>query len=457
MKTTFTQKEYKEQKKNNTRLYAQNVNSYRSNKRGNKNIWLLKRYPREIVYALNFDIENVKTLNKIITNFSKGRHILDLSSLDIVNLQKHPNSRKKALINICTLTVASELGISEMDTRKICELSDYVFAQIKEGLKIKIKDLGLNIYLTPDRIINSGNVLKNHNGQAEYGGVTIRDYITYYIKQDKSPELTEEDKQLVSQGISEFKDKLSSEGYNTLKSVPFSVVRMETHLKIDEEGNIASPDIEAKDNIRKIIKPELYNKYPFNKMSAKEATYTELKLFKLIKPVIKQQIKEVLTPVIPMLPNDQITMDIQQAIQLDNISTISKKGRIQDILEFMEKNVKTIASLEQNKETWNRRLTEDEIHSIFQIEYASMPSSDLSDGMAWITDLGLAMKCIYATYPMIKTLIRYKFCPFIEEMPITRYTNDYVLLDKMLQEAVKTEDPQEWFASHYTEYINLAG
>lgn len=453
MESTFTKQEFNQQEKENKRQFSSNRkyikkrNNYNNrNKQGYRNRWMFDRYPQEIVYAFNYNLENIKKFNKIITNFSKGRHILDLSALDIIGLDKQPATRRKALINICTLNVAAELGIMEMNTRDLCNLSTYVYTQIQEGLKLKIKDLELNIYLTPDRIINSGKVLKNHNGQKEYGGITIRDYITYYIKQEEKNELSQEEKNNINVGIEEFLTKLQDTGYATLKSVPFSIMRIENHIKIDENGIIISPDIEAKDNLRKIIKPEIYNKYGFSKLSATEATKYEIKLFKNIKSVVKEEIKRQLSPLVVMLPKERISEDIKQSIKLDNISMISKKGRIQDIVEYMHKNVETIANLENDKTQWNRRLNEEEIQSIFQIEYAAMPSSiNMND--TWITDLSLALRCIYATYPMIKVLINHKFVPLIDDIPITRYTDDYITVDALIIEALKSDNPQEYFES----------
>lgn len=449
---TFTKKEAYAQEKNDRRQFSNNRKGFKRKKVNNyhnKEKWMKNYYPKELVYSFNFNLENIKRVNKIITNFSKGRHILDLSALDILSLQKHPRSRKNALYNILTSTVYEETDIDKMAYKYIVMLSDYVYEQIRIGIEAKIKELGLDFYLTPDRIINSGNVLKNHNGQAEYGGATIRDYITYYAKQEKAPELTDSENLLISEGIDAFQKILNANGYNTLKSIPFSVMRMESHFKLNENKEIISPDIEAKDNIRKIIKQELYEKYPFSKLSAKEATKIEVKLLKLIKPVIKQQIKTELTPLIPMLPNEQITEDIKQAIQLENVAVISKKGRIEDVIKYMKHNVEIIANLESDKNNHKKRLTEDEIHAIFQIEYAAMPSSEDADIFYWISELGQAMKCIYATYPMIKVLIKYKFVPIIDNMPVTRYTDNYKMVDELLSEAIETESPQEYFENKF--------
>ena len=83
-----------------------------------------------------------------------------------------------------------KLNIENLPTRSIIELADLAYGMIYKGLVFKLKGLDLNYFMTPDKIINAGNVIKNHNGTEIYGGNTIRDFLAHYSVNEKKSNLT---------------------------------------------------------------------------------------------------------------------------------------------------------------------------------------------------------------------------------------------------------------------------
>ena len=300
-----------------------------------------------------------------------GRHILDISPLYVYNLQNGITSKKMSLAAFFKYEDAVKLDFDHLPAKAINRLSELTFSMIYKGITIKLSSLDLNYFMSTDKIINAGNVIKNHNGTELYGGNTIRSFLTHFCVNESDSIATEEElnnmADIIKNKIIELKE------YNAVKSIPFSIFRYSLYIKIDEDGKITTPDIEAKHNIRKILGQEIYYKYHFKKLSMIRATFFESKLIKQIKKTMTKEMNTIANELLIDIPEGCLKEHAILVSSIDNITIITDSGIIHDIVSYKMTNIKGLKTLSE-PENSSRPLTEDEKKSLFQIEYTAIRS-----------------------------------------------------------------------------------
>ena len=221
-----------------------------------------KKYPYAIYNAFRRNKEKCEIFLNTARAYESGRHILELSPLHISNLQRN-NTRQTALANFFKSKDVLMLQIDDLNAKAVKQLSNYLYNAIIKGINTKLEKLDLGAYISTEKIINAGNVMRNYDGIKTYGGSTIRDFITHTITTKKQPKFKNNNMEQANMLVSEFKEKLKD--YNAIKSIPFSIFGFTIYIRVNKNKEIVVPDIEAKDNLRKIIGNEAYEKYDIKK------------------------------------------------------------------------------------------------------------------------------------------------------------------------------------------------
>ena len=383
-----------------------------------------RKYPKEVLLAFKYDYEKCDIFYKTMYGYMCGRHILDISPLYVYNLQNGITSKKMSLAAFFKYEDAVKLDFDHLPAKAINRLSELAFSMIYKGITIKLSSLDLNYFMSTDKIINAGNVIKNHNGTELYGGNTIRSFLTHFCVNESDSIATEEElnnmADIIKNKIIELKD------YNAVKSIPFSIFRYSLYIKIDEDGKITTPDIEAKHNIRKILGQEIYYKYHFEKLSMIRATFFESKLIRQIKKTMTKEMNTIANELLIDIPEGCLKEHAILVSSIDNITIITDSGIIHDIVSYMMTNIKGLKTLSE-PENSSRPLTEDEKKSLFQIEYTAIRSgqSGLETDPMWLSEISMAIKAEYATFNKLLLCIDSKFAPIINEKSILDYNVDY--------------------------------
>lgn len=396
-----------------------------SNKNNNVKKRANRKYPKEILKAFKYDYNKCDIFYKTMYGYMCGRHILELSPLHIYNLQNGYNAKKNALINLFKYDDVVKLNIENLPTRSIIELADLAYGMIYKGLVFKLKGLDLNYFMTPDKIINAGNVIKNHNGTEIYGGNTIRDFLAHYSVNEKKSNLTEDELNNITNFLNERINIYKN--YGSIKSIPFSVFRYSLYIKTDENKTIIVPDIEAKHNLQKILGVELYEKYHIKELSMIKATYFEAKIIKQIKKTLTKEMYSVANNLLIDIPEGKLKEHAILASSIDNVTAITGSGIICNILEFMSNNIINIKKLYAEPE---RLFTAEEQKSLFQIEYTALRMNQFEAGhnVLWINDISKAIKGKYANLKSLQLCIEYNFAPVINDKSILDYKISYDVL-----------------------------
>lgn len=424
-------------KRNTKKKYHSKYNKYNLNK---KIVLENPTIPDPIKKAFPNSLQKCKLFKKKIIGYSNGRHVLNLHLLDIYNLKFGFYSRKEALISIVGLNDSEILNIEQLNKSQIFELSNYTYQELYKGIEQTIKQLDLNCYVSPEKIINAGNVIKNHNGIETYGGKTVRSYLTHISKTAINYNLTDKEKKVCLDIVNKW--NAENVEYKHIKSLPFSIFRYKKYVRTDEMDNILVPDIEAKYNLKRILGINTYNVANFNKLSILEATILESYLIEHIRLIAKEYASILINNMIKDLSNSKLKEDVIAASNIDNVVNISDHGHIHDIVDYMEKNTKNILSLENNPE---KLLTKEEQQSIIQIEYASIQQniSDITDDLLWISDLGEALNGKNAKYGIIKNIIEIGFVPKINSIDITNYDLSIMDFNAIVESAKNIENSNE--------------
>ena len=339
----------------------------------------------EIVFLLNKNEDNIKEMSKIVHDFKNGRRLLELSPIHIRGLQYSIASKKSSLENIFGAERYAIFNVGEMKNRDIATLADYIYQVIYEGLDILLKKLDINNYMSVDKIINYGNVMKNYDGITICQGKTVRHYLTYMSKNEK-PINSKFDKaawkEMIANKLEEFKD------YTKIKSMPFYLFNYKSHIELDDDKHVVVADIEAKKNLQSIITKEIYDALYGSALSLKEATVYESKLIHVIKKTLGQKLLDVYTSLEADIP-EELKEDCLNATSVSSISLATKKGLVHDIVDYYETNVKMIIDISK---TPDKILEEDEKKAIYQIEYQSIQKREDLDILAWSTDLKLFLE-----------------------------------------------------------------
>lgn len=380
-----------------------------------------RKYPYSVIVAFKNDRNKCETLMKILYEYSQGRHILDISPLDIYNLKCGITARKEALSSICGYENSEILGLYEMSDKNIFIIADTTYDFLYKGLDKKLKELDLNCHISTEKIINAGNVIKNHDGTRTYGGSTIRDYISHMCDKEQNKNNYNADTYgECLKTVNRIIHKLP-ESFNYIKSFPFSLFRYSNYIKVNESNEIIIPDIEAKHNLKKLIGTD-YTKYNFKLLSMKDATYLESILINKIKTIVAAYAEKETEELLNQIPESKLKHDAVLSTNIDYIINISNKGLIHDIIDYMTNNLQEIINLENN---YNTILNENSRKAIFQIEYAAFQNTKDTDDMLWIADLSDALKGSFANYGIIKKIIELGFVPRINGLAITEYDINY--------------------------------
>lgn len=379
-----------------------------------------RKYPRVILTAFKYDYDKCEIFCKRMYELMHGRHVLKLSPLNIYDLQNgNIKTKKKALTSFYKLEDAAKLNIEALSYRSINRLADFAFNMIYKGIETKLDNLDLNCFMSANKIVNSGNVMKNHNGIKTYGGSTIRDFLTHSIKKEKKSVLVETDLMKINNFATEMINTLKK--YDNIKSIPFSIFRCILYVRVNKEGEIISPDIEAKDNLRKIVGTENYNRHRLSELSIKYATALEFKFIKQIKKTLLKEINSIVNNMLIDFPEGKFKEHIILASEIENITTITGSGIIHDIANYIETNINNIMYLNEHK---SEPISPECQKSLFQIEYTTM-RADRNSGVLWLSEISEAIKAKYATFEKLKLCIESEFAPIINDRSVLDYDISY--------------------------------
>ena len=167
-----------------------------------------KKYPYVIYNAFRKNKEKCEIFLNTARAYESGRHILELSPLYISNLQRNINTRQTALANFFKSKDVLVLQIDNLNAKAVKQLSNYLYNAIIKGINTKLEKLDLGAYISTEKIINAGNVMRNYDGIKTYGGSTIRDFITHTITTKKQPKFKNNNMEQANMLVSEFKEKI---------------------------------------------------------------------------------------------------------------------------------------------------------------------------------------------------------------------------------------------------------
>lgn len=419
MKEEYLTKNSDEKSERKFRKRPNGKRNYKTKHSDIKNPKKAPNIPEEIFTAFNGNQKNCNLFLKKMAEFSKGRHVIDLSPLDIYELKNGLNAKRTALISILGMKNAETLQIFYMYPFRIHILADFVYTKIYQGLEEMLKSLDFNCYISAEKIINAGNVIKNHRGEETYGGNTVRDYLSHMTKKEITITLSDDEKAACVSIINSVLEDFSN--YKKIKSLPFSIFRYKNSVRTSEDGEILIPDVEAKYNLKRILNSK-YNEAPFNKLSMNKATILESKLIDKIRNTAKEEGINEVKKLVANMPDSKIKNDIITVSNIDNVSLVTNYGHIHDIVDYMIENTKRVIELEKDI---NRTVTEKDIQSIIQIEYTAAQSktTDIDEEMNWITELGNALRGKNLQYGIVKGIIELGFVPRVDDMVVTYYDN----------------------------------
>ena len=410
--------------------YVKKMNSSRNKHNQKSKYYKRPLRSKDAIKAAFSNNDASAQFKKVIHEYSHGRHILDLSPLDIYELRNGIFARKRALVNIVKVDPELSVHIQELSNRLTYEISDYAYEELYKGLTKTLESLSLNCYVSPEKVINAGNAIKNHDGAMTYGGKTIRNYLTHIIKNEKITNISDEDAEKCINIVKTCRHSFAD--YNAIKSLPFSVFRYKQYIRTNENGEITTPDIEAKYNIRRMIGPENYNAAPFAKISITDATTLESKLIEKIRKTAQNEADIKMNELVVLVKDDTLKKHLIMASNLDNVSVITNHGHVHDIIDYMVENTNTIIKLQEKP---NDKISPEDANKIIRIEYAAAQGNydtDITKDILWISDLGECLKGQYATYEIIRRVISLGFVPTIAGDVITRTNINLLEFDAII-------------------------
>ena len=322
-----------------------------------------------------------------IHDIKRGKKLFNLSPAHIRDLQFGYYARRKALESILGAEKYVSLGIPELKYAQLITLSDYLYRQLCIGLGVMLKKLDINTFISVEKIIKAGNSIKNYDGTEIYGGNTVRDFIRYNARNEKtSAEKVNKD---VIKTVIKGKENMLTD-YRRVKSLPFSLFSYRNGVAVKEDGSIYIPDIEAKKNL-KIILGEDYDSNMFTGLTLIEATAYESRLIHVIKKTVSREIEQFLKEYdgkLAALP-EIMRKDIIAAGDVSLISSATKKCLIHEVVTRYMDNFRIMAGIWESAE--DRLLTDEEKNALFQIEYqAARKNPDID--FEYIADFGAYLK-----------------------------------------------------------------
>ena len=399
-----------------------------------------KETSRIISYAFGPDITKRNKFGNDLANYEAGRHILDLCPAFIYDLDGNLVSRRNAL-NYLFSFKSNELIFSEMEPRHIYALSNIVKESISKGIDATLNALDLNSYVTTAKIIKAGAAIKKHHADETFGGRTIRNYITYICtSSQENIDVTPEEINICKKIV---KEKAEEINYTNIKSLPFSLVNYNNRIIVNK-GNLISPDIEAKSNLHKILGDEKYNQALIKKISINDATYCEDLLIRKIKSIVQNELSSIYNEHINEIRDDFMKEKLAISSDLKTLETVTIKGQIKDIIEYLRQNLSTIIFAQQNPVTI---LNTEQANSIFRVEYCSMQKQienprEYSD---WLTEFGAAKDGKYLTYSKLAPIMKHRCSPYVDGSPITDYDFEMPtpLIESLILEYKNSSDKEE--------------
>lgn len=343
-----------------------------------------------------------------IYDIKRGKKVLDYSPANIRDLQYGFNSRRAALAAIFGTEKYRYFEIEAFHTEQLISFSDYVFETICVGLKTLLTSLDLNSFMSVERIVKAGNSIKNYGGAEVYGGTTVRDFLTYCAKKEKTVEnkvSVETIKQIILSKESQFEE------YKRIKSLPFALFDYKRNIKTDESGCITTPDLEAKKNLRIMLGSE-YAANNFSSITLIEATAYESRLIHKIKKTATVALEQYINDnneKVKTLP-EFLQKDLLAAGNINLISAATKKCLVHEVVSRYEENFELITAAGEkfNEAVKNGEeycLSDNEKKALFQIEYQvarTKPDIDFE----YIADFGAFLNENEVKFADIESIIR---------------------------------------------------
>lgn len=388
--------------------------------------------------AFNGDAERRKAFLNTCANFKKGRHILDICPSFVYELKNGQNARRRAL-NALFMSKSDNLGFMNMSPKSIYILSDLAYDAIYEGLITTLSLIDINGYISADKIVKAGGAIKNHNADDTFGGRTVRDYITYMVKTNTDVASVTPEELMICKKI--IKQKESELTYTNVKSLPFAILNYNDKIQV-VNGELKTPDIEAKCNLKKILGDELYKKCNISKITITDATICEDLLIKKIKKLVSEEISLIYHENENKL-SDKLKEKLIRAGKISNLVRVTNHGQIKDIVENYKNNICNLVSLATTPDVI---MKSEEVNSIFQIEYAAMQEDINSpvEYMLWLTDFGAAKNGRFTTYSKLIPIIENHCSPCIDGSPITDYEfTDTSKINYLLTQYVNANNEQK--------------
>lgn len=393
-----------------------------------------KKYPYVIYNAFRKNKKKCEIFLNTARAYESGRHILELSPLYISNLQRNINTRQTALANFFKSKDVLVLQIDNLNAKAVKQLSNYLYNAIIKGINIKLEKLDLGAYISTEKIINAGNVMRNYDGIKTYGGSTIRDFITHTITTKKQPKFKNNNMEQANMLVSEFKEKLKD--YNAIKSIPFSIFGFTIYIRVNKNKEIVVPDIEAKDNLRKIIGNEAYEKYDIKNIPLITATGMETVLIKRIRKTLDVKLKDLalnFNDIISEKNTTKLKHHISICAKAENVSVITDSGLIMNIAEYFKNNLNKIIQMDKNRD---KKLSDEDKKALFQIEYTAM-KNDTTPNSLWLSEILAAINGKYATFEKLLLCIEYDFAPVINDISVMDADVPYKTLKDFYETYVK--------------------
>lgn len=397
---------------------------------------LSKESSRIISLAFGPDIEKRNKFASNLSNFTAGRHILDLCPAYIYDLDGNVIARRNAL-NYLFPFKSTELIFTEMQPKHIYALSDIAKESIEKGISLTLNQLDLKSYITTAKIIKAGAAIKKHHADQTFGGRTIRNYLTYICTTNEEEKSEPENIKICKAIIVNKKDEINSVN---IKSLPFSLINYNNRIIVNK-GELVSPDIEAKSNLRKILGDQKYAEARIKEISIRDATYCEDFLIKQIKKLVQSELTNIYNESVEKIDEDFMKKKLEIASDLKILGTITTKGQIKDIIEYFKQNINTIIYAQKNP---LEILSKEKTDCIFKIEYCSMQVQieNPREYSEWLTEFGAAKEGKFVTFSKLIPIMKHRCSPYIDGSPITDYDFNIPisLMDSLIFEYKNSKD-----------------
>lgn len=382
---------------------------------------------------------NAFNFRLIVKALRKGTKLMDFNLKNLYLLTSSPDNRQSALISIFYPKIES-FDFNDLSSRDVVALSDIAYQAIRNGMEALIKNAALDINVSIKKLENAGRDILQHNAAKDFGGETLRNYLTYLVMNNKSKPAT------TSLTENEFNackfiagQRIESLSYKNIKSLPFNLINITERFEV-EEKKIKVPDVEAKINLRKILSDTVYDESRVAELDLWQATSCEYSFVKRIRAIVENEIDIRCSNVIKTCVPENMQNKLLESIKLKNLMQITRSGQIKDIIEYAEENISTV--IKTSKDAPSRVLSADETDKFFRIEYASC-TEDCSP--EWISEvIDLLNFANYPTYPIVTTCLLSHCIPRINKSSIADFKyDDYKIVSGYIMQYAKTDNIAE--------------